>query len=170
MIHKHENFILNPEHYLKLQYRTRESQSHSIKDLPDEEARSLLCRIHRTINGALSETVWADTLNLVMLCSGDEQSSPADADEGEHPCPYRDYRCVLYLNDDYEGGETYFPQHDIELKPSPGTLMWFPETARFRHGVRKVARGEQWTIVSSWTREESKKSWLYKGVNCYAWR
>lgn len=48
------------------------------------------------------------------------------------------YAIVIYLNDDYEGGELYFPQHNIEIKPKAGSLMTFPGTEKFKHGTKKV--------------------------------
>lgn len=39
---------------------------------------------------------------------------------------YYDIGSVIYLNDDYEGGEIYFPDHNIDLRPKPGTAIAFP--------------------------------------------
>jgi len=32
---------------------------------------------------------------------------------------------LLYINDDFEGGETYFPVFDISVKPAKGMLLFF---------------------------------------------
>jgi len=48
------------------------------------------------------------------------------------------YAIVIYLNDDYNGGELFFPQHDLEIKPKAGSLMTFPGTEDFKHGTKKV--------------------------------
>lgn len=42
---------------------------------------------------------------------------------------------LLYLNDDYSGGELYFPEHDISIKPEPGMLISFPGHFWNRHGI-----------------------------------
>jgi hypothetical protein len=42
---------------------------------------------------------------------------------------------LLYLNDDYSGGELYFPQHKIKIKPEPGMLVSFPGNWFNRHGI-----------------------------------
>lgn len=51
------------------------------------------------------------------------------------------YATIVYINDDYEDGELFFPNLDIELKPKPGTLLFFPGNAEYEHGVRHVGAG-----------------------------
>ena len=34
---------------------------------------------------------------------------------------------ILYLNDDYEGGTTYFPQLDVDIKPKKGSMLYFKQ-------------------------------------------
>lgn len=52
-----------------------------------------------------------------------------------------EYAAVLYLNNDYAGGELFFPKLGIEVVPDPGTLIIFPSTEEFEHGVRPVKEG-----------------------------
>jgi hypothetical protein len=42
---------------------------------------------------------------------------------------------LLYLNDNYSGGELYFPQHKMKIKPEPGMLVSFPGNWFNRHGI-----------------------------------
>lgn len=51
------------------------------------------------------------------------------------------YAAVLYLNDDYVDGEVFFPQHDLKLRPKPGSLLIFPGTKDYVHGVHPVGEG-----------------------------
>lgn len=51
------------------------------------------------------------------------------------------YACVIYLNDDFNGGELYFPDIDLEVKPIRGSLMLFSASKKYLHGVRKVLPG-----------------------------
>jgi hypothetical protein len=53
---------------------------------------------------------------------------------------------LLYLNDDYEGGELYFPQLDFSIKPPAGSLLTFPAIERWTHGVTPV-RGDRYRYV-----------------------
>lgn len=45
---------------------------------------------------------------------------------------------VMYLNDDYEGGELEFAEVPIKLKPKAGTLAVIPGGHKYRHRVNKV--------------------------------
>jgi hypothetical protein len=40
---------------------------------------------------------------------------------------------MVYLNDDFEDGETYFPVFDIKVKPKQGRLLIFPPTWNYLH-------------------------------------
>ena len=70
---------------------------------------------------------------------------------------YYDIGSVIYLNDDFEGGEVYFPQHGVELKPKPGSAVAFPGDMFFLHGVNEVKEKERYTIPIFWTVLEYKK-------------
>ena len=58
----------------------------------------------------------------------------------------RDITCVVYLNDDYQGGEAYFPFFDIEKKPVAGDILIYPGSWQYLHGVKKV-EGVRYAIV-----------------------
>lgn len=58
----------------------------------------------------------------------------------------RDISTVLFLNDDFEGGEFVFPKYRIRIRPEPGLLVAFPSTHHYLHGVEPVTSGER--IVS----------------------
>lgn len=58
----------------------------------------------------------------------------------------RDITCVVYLNDDYQGGEVYFPFFDIEKRPSAGDILMYPGSWQYLHGVKKV-QGVRYAIV-----------------------
>lgn len=42
---------------------------------------------------------------------------------------------LLYLNNNYNGGELYFPQHNLKIKPEKGMLVSFPGNFYNRHGI-----------------------------------
>lgn len=60
----------------------------------------------------------------------------------------RDLSLVLYLNDDYKGGEFIFPELNIRVRPKPGMLIAFPSNQNYLHGVEPVTSGERFAIVS----------------------
>jgi predicted 2-oxoglutarate/Fe(II)-dependent dioxygenase YbiX len=61
-----------------------------------------------------------------------------------------DYGSIIYLNDNYEGGELFFPKYDIFIKPKPGTLIFFPSTNMYAHGVTEVVSGVRYTSPHFW--------------------
>lgn len=111
----------------------------------------------------LDVPLFADTLQLVRWLPGNEQHPHADSenpDGSPHPYPWRSHASILYLNEDYEGGSIYFPQHDLDLRPKPGTMVTFPGTSEYMHGVNKITAGERYSIASFWTLDPAKSDGL----------
>lgn len=80
-----------------------------------------------------------------------------------------DVGCVMYLNDEYSGGEIYFPAYDIEIKPKPGDMLFFPGSNLYMHGVREIASGERFTITTFYSTPKLMflKEYVAKNVNIY---
>jgi hypothetical protein len=57
-----------------------------------------------------------------------------------------EYAALVYLNDDYDGGEIFFPDHDIIIKPEPNEFICFPGTKYYIHGVNKVTKGSRFVM------------------------
>jgi len=53
---------------------------------------------------------------------------------------------LVYLNDDYEGGEISFATHDITIKPKIGDLLIFPGNMHYAHEVKEVLSGTRYTL------------------------
>jgi hypothetical protein len=51
------------------------------------------------------------------------------------------YAAILYLNEEYSDGEIFFPHQDIYLKPKAKSLLLFPGTKEYNHGVKHVGPG-----------------------------
>lgn len=74
------------------------------------------------------------------------------SDDGE---PYRcTVSCVIYLNDDYEGGELWFNNFDIKIKPDAGDLILFPSSYIYTHAALPVKSGTKYAIVIMTDRNE----------------
>lgn len=54
---------------------------------------------------------------------------------------------VGYLNDDYDGGEIYFPRFELEIKPEEGDLIVFPSTYIYEHASKPIVSGTKYSIV-----------------------
>lgn len=65
--------------------------------------------------------------------------------------PHFDIATVIYLNDDYEGGQIYFPIQGYEFTPKAGAAYFFPGDRFYVHGVRPVISGTRYTSPLFWT-------------------
>lgn len=55
---------------------------------------------------------------------------------------------ILYLNENYEGGEIEFVNFGIKIKPKAGSLLVFPSNYAYRHIAHPVTSGEKYAIVT----------------------
>jgi predicted 2-oxoglutarate/Fe(II)-dependent dioxygenase YbiX len=65
-----------------------------------------------------------------------------------------EYSSILYLNDNYQGGELYFEEIDLLIKPKVNQLVFFPSGSEFRHEVKPVLSGDRYTLASFYTTDK----------------
>jgi len=80
---------------------------------------------------------------------GEDKGKPNDF-------PYYDLSGLFYINNDYEGGELYFPQHGIKFKPKAGSAYFFPGDMNYIHGVTEITSGIRYVCPFFWTILEHK--------------
>jgi hypothetical protein len=68
------------------------------------------------------------------------------ADDG--PGMNRIFSSLLYLNDVEEGGDTYFTNFDISIKPKSGKLVFFPANFTYIHEARPPISGDKFVLVT----------------------
>lgn len=80
-------------------------------------------------------------LHLVRFVKGFSLNPHVDtmSYEGNHVAS------VYYINDDYIGGEIYFPEHGLEIKPKPNSLIIFPGNENYLHGVREIVDNDRYS-------------------------
>jgi hypothetical protein len=61
------------------------------------------------------------------------------------------YAGFLYLNDDFRGGQIYFPQHDHSVQIKRKMLAFFPGDKHHAHGVKKIEEGCRYTLNMFYT-------------------
>jgi predicted 2-oxoglutarate/Fe(II)-dependent dioxygenase YbiX len=71
--------------------------------------------------------------------------------------PHYDIAGLFYINDDYEGGELYFPEQGIQFKPKAGAAYFFPGDKNYIHGVTEIKSGIRYTVPFFWTIMAHKK-------------
>lgn len=68
------------------------------------------------------------------------------ADDG--PAYKATVSAVIYLNDDYEGGELYFPRLDnLTIKPGYGDIAIFPSNYMYEHASLPIKSGTKYCVV-----------------------
>tara|TARA_Y100000310_G_C20539280_1_gene742414 strand:+ start:279 stop:821 length:543 start_codon:yes stop_codon:yes gene_type:complete len=53
---------------------------------------------------------------------------------------------LLYLNDNYEGGEFYIAEK--KFKPEKGSAIIFPSNFMYPHEAKTITKGFRWSVVS----------------------
>jgi hypothetical protein len=61
---------------------------------------------------------------------------------------------IAYINDNYADGELFFPNLDIQLKPKPGTMLFFPGNEEYEHGVKPVGEGSIRYVLVGFIKEK----------------
>ena len=64
----------------------------------------------------------------------------------DNPDNTMDWTALLYLNDDYEGGEIYFPGTDTRLSPSAGSIVFLP--CLLEHSCLEITEGHKYYIFT----------------------
>jgi hypothetical protein len=91
--------------------------------------------------------------HIVIWRVGDGQAPHADKelpDGTPNMYPGNDIASLMYINDDYEGGEVYFPKQDVQIKPKAGSAIFFPGDKEYLHGVHTVTSGQRFTSPAFW--------------------
>lgn len=119
---------------------------------------NVINRLKVTIEDFFNVEAYPTSPAIVRWPTGTLQNPHADKELHEGPdagtpndFPWYDLGTVFYLNDEYEGGELYFPLQGIEFKPKRGAVYFFPGDKNFIHGVRPVRSGCRYTSPFFWT-------------------
>lgn len=71
---------------------------------------------------------------------------------------------IFYLNDDFVGGETCFPKHDVNITPRTGSLLYFQqnydEATNWStiHESKKITAGTKW-VASCFFSDRPRVGW-----------
>lgn len=63
-----------------------------------------------------------------------------------------DMSANIYVNNDFSGGQLYFPQYDITIEHTPGQVVWFPGSNEYIHAVHEVAGGTRFNLITHFAR------------------
>jgi predicted 2-oxoglutarate/Fe(II)-dependent dioxygenase YbiX len=101
---------------------------------------------------------YCNTLNLEYI--DPSPISISKYQEGSYMGPHVDWHgetnlkpimsAVLYLNDNFTGGELDFPDLNVRIKPKAGSIVIFPSTAPYYHQSLAVESGVKYMSPAFW--------------------
>lgn len=103
-------------------------------------------KIKKEINNILKKDIYVYTGFNTIYRSVVGQAMKTHSDSGLGP-KFK-YGIVLYLNDDYTGGEIFYPKIEVEFKPEAYSLVLHPAHEAYRHGVKEVSLGTRYSMTS----------------------
>lgn len=137
-------------------------------DLPPMYFESLRKKFQEAIEIVFERPVKPNTSHAQKWDVGgfaSPHSDNSDFDGKPNAFEINKYVGILYLNDDYEGGNLYFTEHNISFKPKAYSYICFPGGVENIHGVEEITKGTRYTMVSFWDfaeaeySEEKKAAW-----------
>lgn len=102
--------------------------------------------------------VYSDTLQVVRWFPGMHQPPHADdmTNTDIDGFSHRVFGSVIYLNDNYSGGHTFYPNFNFEVVPKTGSMAIHPGNPEHLHGVTEIKDSIRYTIASFWTFNKDK--------------
>lgn len=102
---------------------------------------------YANLYGIYHDAAFANMEYLQLLhYSTEEGFYKSHADSG--PGMQRIFSAVLYLNDVEHGGETYFNNFNIFVKPKAGRLILFPANYVYRHEAKTPKSNDKFALVT----------------------
>lgn len=107
-----------------------------------EHLRSVVCRFVSREFGMIFTEIGG--VEIIRYPEGGEFKPHTDTHRGNAE---RAFTVILYLNDDFAGGETAFPNLAYQCRPAPGRVLVFLSTEL--HAGQPVSGGEK-TVLVQW--------------------
>jgi hypothetical protein len=110
-------------------------------------------RMEKTIKDlyGIDKKIYADLIQIARWFPNTSLPVHTDVEGGEW-FHHREYAGIIYLNNDYEGGQTYYPEYNFKTSPEPGMLV--THTGDTLHGIEEIHNKIRYTINSFWTTDE----------------
>lgn len=123
---------------------------------PTREDLVVQALLRRIAAASGTRTEQGEPLNVLRYAPGQQYRLHSDALPHTHN--QRILTALLYLNDGYAGGETAFPDLELNVEPRAGDLLLFANTLPddrpdpvARHAGLPVTRGTKW-VATRWIR------------------
>ena len=93
----------------------------------------------------VTKHTWTRNLELIRWSHSASLGPHADGLSTEPPMPRHNIGALVYINDNYEGGEINFPDFNVKIKPSSGDLVMFP--CHYIHEVCEIGPRNDESVV-----------------------
>ncbi len=130
--------------------------SHGAAFVPHEEDLVVQAINRRLAAATRTDVHCAEALYVMRYTPGQQYRPHLDALPGL--TNQREWTAIAYLNDDFEGGATAFPELGLSVRVGAGDLLVFRNSGRdrqpdlrMRHAGEPVTAGEKW-IATRWIR------------------
>jgi predicted 2-oxoglutarate/Fe(II)-dependent dioxygenase YbiX len=118
------------------------------------------CRRRLGAEMKLEDQLYPETVILAAMGAGGCHSRQADNcrqnEQGDWVANHtsqRDVSAIHYLNDEFDGGEIFFEQAQLMVKPRRGLLLAFPSGADHVHEVLPMRSGMRYTMPIWFTKQ-----------------
>jgi len=120
-----------------LSFQYNQTRPICVRDIRDELIDSVISQIHRRCENFIEDSLVIDNAEIVRWNIDSYMDKHIDPDTDE-------LACILYLNDDYQGGYTCFEGNQVQ--PKKGKLLGFRNSI-YEHWVTEVKEKERFTLV-----------------------
>jgi prolyl 4-hydroxylase len=105
-----------------------------------------------------TEPGWGEPMSILRYAPGQQYHVHHDAQGARDPIALRRFTALIWLNGEFEGGETHFPDVKVTVRGDVGDMLVFGNVTadghpdeRMRHAGLPVASGVKW-LASRWIR------------------
>jgi len=122
----------------------------------DPEAKDMMVNIAARVHHLFADimpalNVYVEMPQFSRWQKGDRLDPPhidnCEHDGRDNLTPWRHFGYVLYLNEDFDGGQLFYPNYNIEYEPKTAALAVHTAGPECMHGVREVTSGLRHTLI-----------------------
>lgn len=133
----------------------RNSYTATFENVPNNPAKLMAMKLQVGLVSAIQDYCkqfntsyyWVESYNFLKYEQGNYFKAHADGGASL----MRRISLVYYFNDDYEGGEVEFSNHNVSLVPKANELLVFPSYYTYLHEVKPITSGVKYS-VATWLR------------------
>jgi predicted 2-oxoglutarate/Fe(II)-dependent dioxygenase YbiX len=114
-------------------------------DYTEHQKNKLITERKKVCEEYFNEKFEIDNLHLMVWKVGHKMTPHSDYGSSNE-FPHREFASIIYLNDNYEGGNLVIPELKLVNRPKKGQLVTFRGGKLF-HGVTTITKGTRYTSI-----------------------